>query len=126
MKSTMKPTLLILAAAVAPLAPITSMADITPAAMFTDNMVIQRDTQAPVWGTADAGEKVNVTASWGATTSTTADDTGKWQVNLKTPAAGGPHTITLKGNNSIKINNVLSGEVWFCSGQSNMEWILQP
>ena len=72
MKSTMKPTLLILAAAVAPLAPITSMADITPAAMFTDNMVIQRDTQAPVWGTADAGEKVNVTASWGATTSTTA------------------------------------------------------
>ena len=125
MKNTMKPTLLILAAAAAPLAPLTSMADITPAAMFTDNMVIQRDTQAPVWGTADAGEKVNVTASWGATTSTTTDDTGKWQVNLKTPAAGGPHTITLKGNNSIKINNVLSGEVWFCSGQSNMDFYLK-
>ena len=121
----MKPTLLILAAAAAPLAPLTSMADITPATMFTDNMVIQRDTQAPVWGTADAGEKVNVTASWGATTSTTTDDTGKWQVNLKTPAAGGPHTITLKGNNSIKINNVLSGEVWFCSGQSNMDFYLK-
>ena len=88
------------AAVAAPLTPITSLADVTPAAMFTDNMVIQRDTEAPVWGSADAGEKVNVTASWGANASATADKDGKWKVTLKTPAAGGPHTITLKGNNS--------------------------
>ena len=113
------------AAVAAPLTPITSLADVTPAAMFTDNMVIQRDTEAPVWGSADAGEKVNVTASWGANASATADKDGKWKVTLKTPAAGGPHTITLKGNNTMKINNVLSGEVWFCSGQSNMDFYLK-
>ncbi len=120
----MKKTFLILTA-LAPLITLTSTADVTPAALFTDHMVIQRDTQAPVWGSADAGEKVIVTASWGANVSTTADKDGKWKVALKTPAAGGPHTITLKGNNSIKINNVLSGEVWFCSGQSNMDFYLK-
>ena len=113
----------IMLAAVA--APLTSMAEIQPAAIFTNNMVIQRDTQAPVWGTADAGEKVEVTASWGATASATTDSSGKWTVNLKTPAAGGPHTITLKGNNTIEIGNVLAGEVWFCSGQSNMDFYLK-
>ncbi|MDG1358488.1 MAG: 9-O-acetylesterase, partial [Akkermansiaceae bacterium] len=120
----MKKTFLILTA-LAPLITLTSLADVTPAALFTDHMVIQRDTEAPVWGSADAGEKVTVTASWGATVSATADDAGKWKVALKTPAAGGPHTITLKGNNSIKINNVLSGEVWLCSGQSNMDFYLK-
>ena len=116
---------LILAALAPALTPLTSTADVKPATLFTNNMVIQRDTQAPVWGTADAGEKVIVTASWGATASTTTDDAGKWQVRLQTPSAGGPHSITLKGNNSIKINNVLSGEVWFCSGQSNMDFYLK-
>ena len=112
-------------AVAAPFTPLTSLADVAPAPMFSDNMVIQRNTEAPVWGSADAGEKVNVTASWGANASATADKDGKWKVTLKTPAAGGPHTITLKGNNTMKINNVLSGEVWFCSGQSNMDFYLK-
>jgi sialate O-acetylesterase len=102
--------------------PCACMADVRPSVLFTDAMVIQRETKAPVWGTADAGEKITVTGSWGETAATTADASGKWMVKLQTPAAGGPHTLTIKGNNSLEITNVLSGEVWFCSGQSNMEW----
>lgn len=106
-------------------APSLSLADIQPSALFTDHMVIQRETQAPVWGTAEAGEKVTVTGSWGESVATTADASGKWMVKLKTPAAGGPHTLTLTGNNNVEIKDVLSGEVWFCSGQSNMDFELK-
>lgn len=102
--------------------PNVAWADVVPCSLFADHMVIQRDTQAPVWGSADAGEEVSVTGSWGDTVTTTADTSGKWMVKLKTPAAGGPHTLTIKGNNTVEIKDVLSGEVWFCSGQSNMEW----
>ncbi|VGO18388.1 sialate O-acetylesterase [Pontiella sulfatireligans] len=98
-----------------------AMADVKPAGLFVDNMVIQRETQAPVWGWADAGEKVTVTGSWGGAASTTADKAGKWSVKLQTPSAGGPHTITLKGKNTVELKNVLSGDVWLCSGQSNMQ-----
>jgi sialate O-acetylesterase len=86
-------------------------ADVAPSTLFTDHMVIQRETQAPVWGTADAGEKVSVTGSWGETAATTADASGKWMVKLKTPEAGGPHTLTLKGNNTVEIKDVLSGSI---------------
>jgi sialate O-acetylesterase len=103
-------------------APLIGMADVQPSALFADGMVIQRETQAPVWGTADAGEYVTVSASWGKTAATTADASGKWMVKLKTPKAGGPHTLTIQGNNFVEIKDVLSGEVWFCSGQSNMEF----
>jgi sialate O-acetylesterase len=99
-----------------------AIADVKPAGLFVDNMVIQRETQAPVWGWGDAGEKVTVTGSWGQSADTTADKSGKWSVKLQTPSAGGPYAITLKGKNTIVIENVLSGDVWLCSGQSNMEW----
>ena len=105
-------------------APTVSWADVVPSPLFADHMVIQRETQAPVWGSADAGEKVSVTGSWGESATTNADASGKWMVKLKTPEAGGPHTLTLKGNNTIEIKDVLSGEVWFCSGQSNMKYEL--
>jgi len=98
----------------------TAMADVKPMQLFTDNMVIQRETKAPVWGWADAGEKVVVSGSWGESVGTTASADGKWMVKLQTPEAGGPYTITLKGNNTITLKNVLSGDVWLCSGQSNM------
>ena len=101
-----------------------SWGDVVPSALFADHMVIQRETQAPVWGSADAGEKVTVTSSWGESAATTADASGKWMVKLKTPEAGGPHTLTLVGNNTVEIKNVLSGEVWFCSGQSNMDFTM--
>lgn len=99
-------------------------ADVKPVGLFADGMVIQRETKAPVWGTAEAGEKVTVTASWGTSADTTADASGKWMVKLKTPKAGGPYTLTIQGNNTVEIKDVLSGEVWFCSGQSNMDFVL--
>ncbi len=102
--------------------PFAAQADVKPAQLFMDNMVIQRETQAPVWGWADAGESVTVTGSWGESAKTVAGEDGKWSVKLQTPAAGGPHTITLKGKNTIELKNVLSGDVWLCSGQSNMAW----
>ena len=96
-------------------------ADVTLAKIFASNMVIQREVKAPFWGTAAAGEKVAVTASWGEKAETTADADGKWRVVLATPKAGGPLTITVKGTNTVELTNVLSGEVWLCSGQSNMQ-----
>lgn len=115
----------VLIALLAIITPFPVMADVRLSALFADNMVIQRETQTPVWGTADAGEKVTVAGSWGASATTSTDAAGKWIVKLKTPEAGGPHTLTIKGNNTVVIKNVLSGEVWFCSGQSNMAFELK-
>lgn len=97
-----------------------AQADVRLASLFSDNMVVQRETDAAFWGWAQPGEKIAVTASWGATASATAEADGSWRLKLKTPAAGGPFTITVKGQNTIELKNVLSGEVWLCSGQSNM------
>ena len=96
-------------------------ADVAVGKIFASNMVVQRETKAPFWGTATAGEKVTVSASWGAHAETTAAADGRWRVMLATPAAGGPFTITFQGNNTVELANVLSGEVWLCSGQSNMQ-----
>lgn len=101
-----------------------SMAEVSLPALFANDMVIQRNTQAPVWGWADPGEQVTVTASWGGEARATADQNGRWEVRLATPEAGGPHTLTLEGTNTLTLENVLSGDVWICSGQSNMEWPL--
>jgi sialate O-acetylesterase len=100
----------------------TARADVAVGKIFASNMVVQREVKAPFWGTAAPGEKVSVSASWGAKAETVADADGKWRVELDTPAAGGPFTITIKGNNTVELTNVLSGEVWLCSGQSNMQW----
>ncbi|NOZ20357.1 MAG: sialate O-acetylesterase [Planctomycetes bacterium] len=81
-------------------------------------MVLQQGMEAPVWGKADEGEKVTVTFC-GQTVFANAKD-GKWMVRLKPLKAGGPHTMTVAGKNTIEIKNVLVGEVWVCSGQSNM------
>lgn len=90
--------------------------------LFTDNMVLQQQTQAPIWGWDDAGKGVSVTTSWNNKTyKTTAASTDKWMVKVATPAYGGPYTITINDGNTIKLNNVLIGEVWICTGQSNME-----
>lgn len=85
-------------------------------------MVVQRDTNASFWGWAAPGENVTITGSWGKTVKTTASQKGKWSARLSTPEAGGPFTITFQGSNKLELKNVLSGEVWLCSGQSNMEW----
>ena len=96
-----------------------AQAGVKPAQLFTDNMVIQRETLAPIWGWADPGEEVTISGSWGQKVSTTANADGKWMVKLQTPAAGGPYTLTFRGDNTVTISDVLSGDVWLCSEQSN-------
>ena len=97
-------------------------ADVVPAPLFTDNAVLQRDKPIPVWGTADAGEKVSVTFA-GQTVSVTADDSGKWRVDLAAQAASAkPAELVIKGKNTVTLANIVVGEVWLASGQSNMEF----
>lgn len=96
-----------------------AVAAVVPASIFTDNAVLQRGIQVPVWGTANDGEKVTVRFQK-QEVSTTAKD-GKWMVRLSPLKAGGPFTMTI---NDIEFKNILVGEVWICSGQSNMAWIV--
>lgn len=101
------------------------LAEVKLPAIFSDHMVIQRDAEVPVWGWADAGEKVTVSFA-GATKTATAGDDGKWMVKLPKSAANTkPQSLTVKGNSEIVLHNVLIGDVWICSGQSNMEWPLK-
>lgn len=97
-------------------------AEVKLPSVFGDHMVLQRETAAAVWGWADPGEKITVTGSWGASAAAVAGADGTWRVELKTPAAGGPFTVTVQGEKgTVELKDVLSGEVWLCSGQSNMQ-----
>ncbi|MFA6286038.1 MAG: sialate O-acetylesterase [Opitutaceae bacterium] len=99
--------------------------DVVPAPLFTDNAVLQRDKPLPVWGMADAGEKVSVTFA-NQTLATTADATGKWHVTLATlPTRAEGTNLVIKGKNTITLTNVVVGEVWIASGQSNMEFTVK-
>jgi sialate O-acetylesterase len=87
--------------------------------------VLQRDKPVPVWGTADVGEKITVSFA-GQSVSTHADNSGKWRVVLAPqPANVTPAPLVIAGNNTITFTNILVGEVWLASGQSNMEQILK-
>jgi sialate O-acetylesterase len=97
-------------------------AAVKPHALISEGMVLQRDMKVPIWGTADEGEKVTVHFQ-GQEVSATAKD-GKWLVHLENLKAGGPFEMTIQGKNKIHFKNVLVGEVWIASGQSNMEWPL--
>ncbi len=98
----------------------TSYANITMPKIFGDNMVLQRNKPISIWGFAAPGEKITVQFN-GQSKTTNADKTGKWQVMLSAESAGGPYQLLVKGKNQIAIENILVGEVWICSGQSNME-----
>lgn len=98
-----------------------SPADVRLPRIFGDHMVLQRDLLIPVWGWADPGEQVSVTLG-SDSVSTVANDAGKWMVKLPAQQVGDPVTLTAKGKNTITLTDVLLGEVWLCSGQSNMEW----
>ena len=93
-------------------------------AIFGDHMVIQKNATVPIWGWAGSTQDVTIKVSWDtATIKTTADNTTYWKTTLKSPSVQGPHTITIKaGDETEIIEDVLAGEVWICSGQSNMEW----
>jgi sialate O-acetylesterase len=102
-----------------------SFAQVKFARLFSDHVVLQRQKPIPVWGWAKAGEKVKVTFAQ-QTAEAKADASGKWKVTFKALEAGGPFAInaTAKSGNAT-VNDVLIGEVWLCSGQSNMEWPVQ-
>ena len=100
----------------------TCSADVRVPHIFGNHMVLQRQQPIPVWGWAEPGEKITVTLSTGDAASAAANDDGKWTVKLPAQEAGGPLTVTVKGNNTVTFADVLIGEVWICSGQSNMEW----
>ncbi len=91
--------------------------------ILSDNMILQRNKPITFWGWADANEKVTVQFRQ-QTKSVKADQSGKWTVTLAAEAAGGPDQVVFKGKNTITLSDVLIGEVWVCSGQSNMEWPL--
>jgi sialate O-acetylesterase len=91
-------------------------------ALFSDHMVLQQKSKVNVWGKCAPGKELTVSANWGKKVSTTADANGNWRLILKTPVAGGPYVITIKNaDTTIFINDILVGEVWLASGQSNMD-----
>ena len=103
----------------------TTAQTITIPNVIGNNMVLQQNTQVPVWGWAAEGTSVTITASWGQTVTTTAATTGKWMTKIQTPVAvasqAPTYTLTIAGPvNTITLSNILIGEVWLCSGQSNM------
>lgn len=91
---------------------------------ITDNMVVQRNSVMKITGHASSGSKVNVIAGWDSRSrEVKADSEGKFDISLDTPDAGGPYSIIIADKDSkVKVGNVLSGELWLCSGQSNMEF----
>ena len=91
------------------------------ASFFSDGMILQQQKSINIWGIDSAGTKIHVVSSWGETSQATTSTNGKWKLQLTTPTAGGPHAITIKGSSIVTINDVLIGEVWVCSGQSNMQ-----
>jgi len=97
-------------------------ADVKMPALFGDHMVLQQEATVPVWGWADAGEKVTVDFGGKKATATAGTD-GKWRVDLPAlPAGTAPGTLTVAGKNTLTFSDVLVGDVWICSGQSNMEY----
>ncbi|WP_114789109.1 sialate O-acetylesterase [Niabella yanshanensis] len=99
-----------------------SWAQLKLPAVFADSMVLQQKADAPIWGWTTPGQNVTLTASWsGKKMHTVADNRGRWMIKLATPVAGGPYTISIESKERMVLRDVLVGEVWICSGQSNME-----
>ena len=101
-----------------------AFADVRLPAVIGDNMILQQQASVALWGWSDAAEKIMITTSWdNKTDSVVGSRDAKWKIMVQTPVAGGPFTISIKGHGkAIVINNVMIGEVWVCSGQSNMDF----
>ena len=123
MKQTIKQILVLALALVASLSMV--RAEVGLADIFGSNMVLQRESNVRIWGKSDtAKSNIKVTTSWDKKAySTVADSEGRWEVEVVTPKAGGPYTVVVeeKKGERVVLDNVLIGEVWICSGQSNME-----
>ena len=100
---------------------------LTLSPLFSDHMVLQQKKAVTFWGKSSPNNIIKVNASWGETNSIISDSKGNWELKLLTPAAGGPHEIEVKNSRKvIKLKDVLVGEVWLASGQSNMQMTLNP
>ena len=97
-------------------------AEVRLPAIIGDHMVLQANDNVKLWGWCDPSEKIKIVSGWDTTSyNTVGSADGKWLISIKTPEAGGPYNVTINGNNKIVLEDVLIGEVWVCSGQSNME-----
>ncbi len=104
----------------------TLFAEVKLPAIFGDNMVLQQQTEAAIWGKAAVNSTVKVTTSWNNKSYTArADKDGNWKLKVSTPVAGGPYNVTISDGKAVTLNNVMVGEVWVCSGQSNMEMTMK-
>jgi sialate O-acetylesterase len=104
-------------------ATIASKANVRLPNIIGSHMVLQQKSTVKLWGWSAPGESITIKVSWDTTTyKVVAGRDAKWITSIKTPEAGGSYSITIKGNNTIKLEDVLIGEVWLCGGQSNMEW----
>lgn len=104
------------------LTPVWVLAQIELPAIFGDHMVLQQQTETGIWGKASPGKSVKVVTSWNKKSySTKSDNNGNWKLKVQTPAAGGPYTIDISDGIKLTLKDVLIGEVWICSGQSNMQ-----
>ncbi len=113
--------LLVLIAITTMMTTVETLASVRLPKLVGDNMVLQRDTPLKIWGWADAGEKVNVSFR-DHNVAASANDKGEWSVMLPAQSVGGPFTMNITGSNSITLKNILIGDVWLASGQSNMEF----
>jgi len=98
---------------------VSSLAQVRLPRLVRDSMILQRDMPVKIWGWASANEKISIRFK-NKTYKASADKNGNWQLKLPATPAGGPYTIEIKGKNTITLKEVLFGDVWFCSGQSNM------
>lgn len=99
-------------------------ADVQLAGVFGDHMVLQREADVAIWGTAEPGEQVRIRGTWSEEHESIvqASASGHWRTTIRTGAAGGPYQLIIQGSGRLVLDDVLLGEVWVCSGQSNMEW----
>lgn len=99
-----------------------ALANVTLPNIFGDNMVLQRNSEVKIWGWANPKEEIKLVSGWNNQEyKAVTNNQAKWELTIKTPQAGGPYTISIKGYNEVLLKNILIGEVWICSGQSNME-----
>ena len=102
---------------------ISMQANVSLPSIFASHMVMQQNSEVVIWGWGKPFEEIKITTSWdNLEYKTITDNQANWTIKIKTPKAGGPFNVTVKGYNTIVLEDVLIGEVWVCSGQSNMEW----
>ncbi len=105
---------------------IPAQADIRLPSVLSDNMVLQGGHSITLWGWADPNEEIEIRLSWSeAVPQFQAEEDGTWTFRMAAPDFGGPYEVTFKGKNTLTVRNILVGEVWVCSGQSNMQWTVQ-